>query len=546
MKIMRLMVFGLLLSTAITTFISCSDDNDSRSKVLLRPVTTMTTNANEVQLTWKNVEGASEYVVDIYRVTDSGTELYKSDSTTETSLTIALDWDDSYQVKIKCMGNGVESAYWETDPITLTFPTKLGQTRTIDTQALITWEISEEPITAITAAPVGSTAEEDIKLFEVSSEDYATGEMVITGLEPETSYKIRAYRGSEQTFDTYEGSTVLTTVAAEDFNAEYGSNLIDLRNEAYDPEYFNNLDWNVLPEGATFILPEGKSYNINKPELTIELSHSVNFVTPQTLGEYATFRFDNAFRVVADGSIDKITFKRVNLRAAKELSAVTDNGLSGKQVVCPEVSNFFVNTISFTDCYIENFRSVVRSKYDSGNVETISFDGCTINAIGNQGIVSTDGKKGYINNVSFNECTVTNICGIADLRNDGSGKNVSITNSTFCYAPMENSFLFRVHSSVAVSIENCIFGGPMKIDGKLPLFNQIGSAGQDDYTGNYPFKPVNSFQSGDHVSTKGSLGLSSAKMDSNTLFQDPANGNFKLSGSFSGCSSVGATKWRIQ
>lgn len=91
----------------------------------------------------------------------------------------------------------------------------------------------------------------------------------------------------------------------------------------------------------------------------------------------------------------------------------------------------------------------------------------TINAIGNQGIVSTDGKNGnYINDVSFDECTITNICGIADLRNSSSGKSISITNTTFCYAPMENSFLFRVDPSIAVKIENCVFGGSMKIDGK--------------------------------------------------------------------------------
>ena len=113
-------------------------------------------------------------------------------------------------------------------------------------------------------------------------------------------------------------------------------------------------------------------------------------------------------------------------------------------MICPESDVFLINTIDFTNCYIENFRSIVRSKKATGNVGAIAFKECTINAIGNQGIVSTDGKSGnYINDVSFDECTITNICGIADLRSNGSGKNISITNTTFCYAPMENSFLFR-------------------------------------------------------------------------------------------------------
>lgn len=79
---------------------------------------------------------------------------------------------------------------------------------------------------------------------------------------------------------------------------------------------------------------------------------------------------------------------------------------------------FLINTIDFTNCYIENFRSIVRSKKATGNVGAIAFKECTINAIGNQGIVSTDGKNGnYINDVSLMSVlslifAVLQICGI--------------------------------------------------------------------------------------------------------------------------------------
>ena len=101
----------------------------------------------------------------------------------------------------------------------------------------------------------------------------------------------------------------------------------------------------------------------------------------------------NAFRIVEGGVVDKVTFKRINLRASKSLSEVADNSLSGKQVICPESDVFLINTIDFTNCYIENFRSIVRSKKATGNVGAIAFKECTINAIGNQGIVSTVAKK---------------------------------------------------------------------------------------------------------------------------------------------------------
>lgn len=174
-----------------------------------------------------------------------------------------------------------------------------------------------------------------------------------------------------------------------------------MRNEAFDPDYFNKLDWNSLAEGTTFVLPAGKTYVLNSGETVIEFAHSVHFVTPQTLEDYPTFSFDNAFRIVEGGVVDKVTFKRINLRASKSLSEVADNSLSGKQVICPESDVFLINTIDFTNCYIENFRSIVRSKKATGNVGAIAFKECTINAIGNQGIVSTDGKNGNYINVSL-------------------------------------------------------------------------------------------------------------------------------------------------
>ena len=554
MNLLKLMTVGCLLSCFSGLMTSCSDDDDAGSKVLLRPVTAMEIVQNKAYLSWKSVEGATEYIVEVYKVVDKGEELYKTETVPgdRSSCVIDLDWEENYKFKVKCEGNGRLSGYWETEvtgflyrPLSI----ELGEARTIDTQALISWMPNDTVvITALTAVPMGleTVNSQDIKVYNVSSEEYLAGSKIIDDLTPETSYRVSFYSGDEQSSDTYQARIEVKTVVTENLDEDYGTaNRIDLRNEAFDPDYFNKLDWNSLAEGTTFVLPAGKTYVLNSGETVIEFAHSVHFVTPQTLEDYPTFSFDNAFRIVEGGVVDKVTFKRINLRASKSLSEVADNSLSGKQVICPESDVFLINTIDFTNCYIENFRSIVRSKKAIGNVGAIAFKECTINAIGNQGIVSTDGKNGnYINDVSFDECTITNICGIADLRNSSSGKSISITNTTFCYAPMENSFLFRVDPSIAVKIENCVFGGSMKIDGKLPKFNELGSGGQDDYTGVYPFSSVNSFQANDRTSSKGNLGLSDSKMSTTTLFTAPGTNNFKLNELFTGCSSVGASKWR--
>ncbi|EFI05033.1 MULTISPECIES: fibronectin type III domain-containing protein [Bacteroides] len=554
MNLLKLMTVGCLLSCFSGLMTSCSDDDDAGSKVLLRPVTAMEIVQNKAYLSWKSVEGATEYIVEVYKVVDKGEELYKTETVPgdRSSCVIDLDWEENYKFKVKCEGNGRLSGYWETEVTGVLYrplSIELGEARTIDTQALISWMPNDTVvITALTAVPMGleTVNFQDIKVYNVSSEEYLAGSKIIDDLTPETSYRVSFYSGDEQSSDTYQARIEVKTTVTENLDEDYGTaNRIDLRNEAFDPDYFNKLDWNSLAEGTTFVLPAGKTYVLNSGETVIEFAHSVHFVTPQTLEDYPTFSFDNAFRIVEGGVVDKVTFKRINLRASKSLSEVADNSLSGKQVICPESDVFLINTIDFTNCYIENFRSIVRSKKATGNVGAIAFKECTINAIGNQGIVSTDGKNGnYINDVSFDECTITNICGIADLRNSSSGKSISITNTTFCYAPMENSFLFRVDPSIAVKIENCVFGGSMKIDGKLPKFNELGSGGQDDYTGVYPFSSVNSFQANDRTSSKGNLGLSDSKMSTTTLFTAPGTNNFKLNELFTGCSSVGASKWR--
>lgn len=554
MNLLKLMTVGCLLSCFSGLTTSCSDDDDAGSKVLLRPVTAMEIVQNKAYLSWKSVEGATEYIVEVYKVVDKGEELYKTETVPgdRSSCVIDLDWEENYKFKVKCEGNGRLSGYWETEVTGILYrplSIELGEARTIDTQALISWTPNDTVvITALTAVPMGleTVNSQDIKVYNVSSEEYLAGSKIIDDLTPETSYRVSLYSGEEQNSDTYQARIEVKTAVTENLDEDYGTaNRIDLRNEAFDPDYFNKLDWNSLAEGTTFVLPAGKTYVLNSGETVIEFAHSVHFVTPQTLEDYPTFSFDNAFRIVEGGVVDKVTFKRINLRASKSLSEVADNSLSGKQVICPESDVFLINTIDFTNCYIENFRSIVRSKKATGNVGAIAFKECTINAIGNQGIVSTDGKNGnYINDVSFDECTITNICGIADLRNSSSGKSISITNTTFCYAPMENSFLFRVDPSIAVKIENCVFGGSMKIDGKLPKFNELGSGGQDDYTGVYPFSSVNSFQANDRTSSKGNLGLSDSKMSTTTLFTAPGTNNFKLNELFTGCSSVGASKWR--
>ena len=94
MNLMKLMMVGLLLSSFLFMVTGCSDNDDSGAKVLLRPVATMEVVQNKAYISWKSVEGATEYVVEVYKVTNKEEELYKTEtvSTDQSSCVIVLDW----------------------------------------------------------------------------------------------------------------------------------------------------------------------------------------------------------------------------------------------------------------------------------------------------------------------------------------------------------------------------------------------------------------------------------------------------------------------
>ena len=242
MNLLKLMTVGCLLSCFSGLMTSCSDDDDAGSKVLLRPVTAMEIVQNKAYLSWKSVEGATEYVVEVYKVVDKGEELYKTETVPgdRSSCVIDLDWEENYKFKVKCEGNGRLSGYWETEVTGVLYrplSIELGEARTIDTQALISWTPNDTVvITALTAVPMG--------LETVNSQDIKES--------PETSYRVSFYSGDEQSSDTYQARIEVKTAVTENLDEDYGTaNRIDLRNEAFDPDYFNRLDWNSLAEGTT-------------------------------------------------------------------------------------------------------------------------------------------------------------------------------------------------------------------------------------------------------------------------------------------------------
>lgn len=549
MRIMKFVTFGFMLGVGISLFTGCSDD-DSKSTVLLRPVTTLNSSHNTVQLKWQYVEDATEYIIELYRAVDDGYEYYKTYTTDQTSYTIeGLDWDEKYKIKVKSTGHNRESAYWETGEIAVSYPTKLGETKTIDNAARITWQEGGNTITALKAFPQDGSEE---KTF--TDIDYESGEAIIKGLTPETTYKICAYSGTEQTVDTYEGRIMITTQPAEDYDAQYGQGKwIDLR-ELTDPLYFNSPDfWSSLEEGTAIILSGGSRFNLGERPA---IDKSVTFVTALTLGENAKFYIRNAFALAANSQVNSLTFKGIdfvgvidddyNIRPIEEETA---KAFCAKQVFNENGTNSTLSQLSFINCNISSFRAIVRLQADNDLVEKLTFKGCTVNGIGDQGAISTNNKSLTFKEITLEDCTWTNIVMLGDLRVSDSELNFNIIDCTFCYAPLEGTSnqLIRVSKNTAkVNVSNTIWGPPMVATSSGITTNAAGTQASR-MSDSKTFAPtvVNTWKTNFNMDSGCPfVNASDAGINEEAMFQDAANGNFKIKGQFGGATSAGATKWR--
>lgn len=549
MRIMKFVTFSFMLNVGIFLLTGCSDD-DLKSTVLLRPVTTAESHQNSVNLKWQYVQDASEYIIELYRSVDDGYELYKTYSTDQTSYTIeGLDWDEKYKIKVKSSGHNRESAYWETNEIAVSYPTKLGETKTIDNAAKITWQEGGNVITALKAFSVDGTEE---KIF--TDIDYESGAAIISGLTPATSYKVCAYSGEEQTVDTYEGRVMIETQPEEDYDAQYGEGKwINLR-DITDPQYFNNAEfWNSLEEGAAIILSGGTRFEFGERP---GISKSVTFATALTLGDNAKFVMKNAFALATGSKVESLTFKGIDFMGViddnynvRPVEEETGKGFSAKQVFNENGTNSTLSNLSFINCNIASFRAIVRLQSDNDGVENLIIKGCNINGIGDQGAISTNNKAGILNNITIEDCTVTNVVMLADLRASANAPSFNITDCTFCYAPLEGTSnqLIRVSkNSVDLNVTNTIWGPPMATSASGITTNAAGTQASR-MSDSKTFSPavVNTWKTKFNMdSACPFVNASDAGIDEQAMFQDATSGNFKIKGQFGGTTSAGAIKWR--
>jgi hypothetical protein len=577
MKYFKYIVFSLLFGAS---FISCQEEEDLGSAPrLFRPVTTLEVRNNNIIATWDNIKGATSYELTLHKSTgkkaEDGTELTEKYRETITVVSSpytfeGVDWDEKYGLEIKSIGNNVASDVYKTSLMSVTYPTKLSEVRTTDIAVLVVWREGGNEITALNIVPEG---EGEPILQSVASGEYASGKKIIEGLSPDKSYKVFAYSGEEQTDNTYEGRLSFKTKQSENFDERYGEgNYLDLRGENSKSILTSS---NIVArmndtEGLALILKGGFKYEINS---SLKFQKSVSFVTGLSLEGNAIIVQDAAMQTEVDATVAKIAFEGIDLisstAAATPVSEATGTSSSAwsKQVynVPNSATNSNVGEMNFKNCRIEGYRSVIRLQTNSNEmIGKVSFDGCTINGVGEQGFFHIRETLGNINEIEIKNSTLTNICVLVDARKTATNQlSLTISDCTFCYAPIETiagattPLLRFATTALNLSVTNTIFGPSMATqngDGINIITYTAGTRGSIFLNATTALVGVtNSFKTNFGWTEIGGKTYPLDNLDPSLtisetgLFTDPAKGNFKIKySSFEGAKTAGALQWRME
>ncbi|MBQ6202672.1 MAG: hypothetical protein IJK46_01095 [Prevotella sp.] len=586
---MKKIIKSLLLLAAVTagtgTFVSCSDDDDlTTADALFRPIINEDDNIEQgldentipyMIVTWDNYTSANQYTVRIESIDGSDK---KEVTTSETTCRFDnLNYDTEYYVYINSANTqtGLSSKPYSLTTTTLDYPTSLSSLSTsdiIDTQARVKW--SGE-----------STVYDNIKIYKDSNDSLvcdtvitddinAAQQLIFKGLAPKTGYRVEAYNNG-----SYQGKKRFTTVASE----KYSGAVFDLRgmDEETAKTYITTdqiaADVEANPdEDITYVVEGGVSYKISGGTAIPATTKTVKFVTGLTLAGNAKFISGGGFAIVKGADVYGLEFEKIDFVSDKfnsddvqaGIAANTDKGFGGRQVFNINGVKSTLSNLTFKDCSMQGYRAVVRSQADNDNITNIVMEGCFINGIGDQGVLTSTNKKAEWKTVLMKNCTVTNIVLLCDFRAYTTSNKLpivlNIENCTFCYAPMEtnantNTPMFRAGDNTTINIKNTLFGPSMataESAGSTMNPYKAGSVGSIMATGSPTFNVEDSYKTNfdwytvtaedGSVTSYGIDGVANLGISETELWSSPNKGQFGIIGKVSGVNlnTLGDSRWQ--
>lgn len=542
----------VLVYLGVLVFNACSDDDDIMERTrLFRPVLNqngLTSVGNTIIINMGSFDEAIQYEVEISRDTFQ-TVTYRIESDTsyievnEELVGEELLWNTIYQVRAKA--NAADSVYDSRvadlgNVRTQRFPTILEVPESfdvIDTAARLQWETAGAEVTGVR---VYSSTDEQLNdpLFEerpVTQMERDSAQVIVGGLEPETSYQIAIY--SE---DELRGWVNYTTMVRDiDPN---GPNVIDIRDDESPSAVSNAVS--AAPDGAVILVKKGVTYdfpsdNLNK-SITIRSAYGFG---PEKAQLYTTGNWD-----IADNStIDHIRFINLELRG---------EDYTGDYVFNPNRENIYVGEVLFEDTHITNFRGIMRIR-GTVEIDRYTINNSVVDTIGGYGLFTTDTDPAdpptaRVNNLEFTNSTFNYIDTGIQSRNNS--ESLLIENCSFAnFIATGNQFLrYRGgdgndNVTSGITIRNSIFGHSWDITDE----ENYGIRGIGQGLGNTIISLDNIWTTANFSFSEGSeipgFPISNYSGSQEDLWVDLSTNDFNFGdSSFGGRTNSGDPRWRDQ
>ena len=577
-KIFNCIILLAAVSASVCTLTSCNDDDDlTKADALFRPVINETDNVKHgltadyvpyMIVNWDNYTDANRYVVGIEATDGSDTRTVETDTTTYRFDDLQYDKEYNITLQAKSTISGLESKAFSLTTTSLDYPTMLSTPAAsdiIDIAARIRWAEG----TVYDKLEIYKDSNDSlVSTINLTSAQLADLAAIVSNLSPKTTYKVVAYENG-----AYRGKKRFTTAASESFSGA----VIDLRDEvdSIAKTYIttDQLAADVAANAGkdlTYVLKGGFDYKVSGGTALPSTANSIKFVTGLTLEGNARFIQSGGFTMTSEADINSVSFEKIDFVSDKvnngsnPVETNHEKGWGGRQVFNVNGTKATMKSLAYRNCSFTGYRAVCRAQTANDAVNNILLEGCLINCIGDQGVITTTNKAADWQNVTLRNCTITNIVMLCDLRSTAGALNFNIENCTFCYAPLEttsnaNTPLLRLGSgNVNVNVKNTLFGPSMKStdsggDEIWPY--EAGSAGtimvsgtpnnlvvENSYKTNFIWTDLGA---DGEVKIYPLEGLGELSLDESKLWSNPSKGVFNIIGSQTGVDfkTLGDSRW---
>lgn len=467
-KLNRLYKFLLIAAISLTAFTSCElDDLFPSADRLFRPIMKSSTiSGTWVQLEWDRYQGAISYEIDMS--VDTFKTFYRSLRTDSTRITLLnLEYDTKYQVRIRAVGDSIlangdtiRSAYNIYNVATIDYPTQMktpAASDILDKSIRVKWNLSSLSYTRI---DVAVSRDSVYKSIPVTADENLTGEKIITGLQPKTTYFVKLYQGDE-----YKGKKIFKTNDAQVFEGD----VVDLRDLSDDKalnvitQTFVDSLGLIYPNGFNLILSGGTSYVLP----TINIPVSMNIITGLSFKGNAIMRVNGSISAKAATTVpslklQKIFFDQGNIAGKFK----TDANFGGTYVINMNQTDGHFTEVLVDNCIMKYKRGVVRLQTVT-TIGKLTINNCVADSIGGYGIVNLDNAGCNVVDLVIKNSTFSQFDGYLcrNTKTTAAQNSVTIENVTTCFAPASGRYFVELTTANplngGIKIKNCVFGSVM-------------------------------------------------------------------------------------